>query len=58
VTVLLTTSSESCFNYHGHSSSTARSIPIAEGNIVPDDIYLTATAVQDVEVRPGDSTTP
>jgi hypothetical protein len=60
LTVLLTTSSESCFYYHGHSSSTALSIPIAEGDIISDDIYLTATSVQDIEVRarvsPGDST--
>jgi hypothetical protein len=60
ITVVLTTSSESCFYFHGHSTSTVLSIPIAEGNIVSDDIYLTATTVQEIEVKarvlPGDST--
>jgi hypothetical protein len=50
VAVLLTTSSESTINYHGQVSSNALSIPITEGNLTSDDIYLSSAHAQDMEV--------
>jgi len=50
VTVLLTTSSEARINYHDQVSSAALSIPIAEGSLTSDDIYLSATHAQELEV--------
>jgi hypothetical protein len=60
VSVVLTTSSEASINYHDQVSLSALSIPIAEGNITSDDIYLSTNHPQDVEVTarvsPGDAT--
>jgi hypothetical protein len=59
ITVLLTTSSDSSIQYRGQVSFNAVSIPIAEGSMTSDDIYVSSSHAQEIglmaRVSPGDS---